>query len=218
MLLRYYGHSLFTLTMESGFVLLTDPYGDFFDYPHHRLKADVVTVSHHHRDHDSLEMIVGQPTVVDQEGVSSPVSGLLITGVPSKHDAQNGQKRGDNMIFVIEAEGLKLVHLGDLGHVLNERQRNAIGRPDVLMTPVGGTYSTDAAAAAENVRLLRPRVTIPMHYRTQYDEQMPIDTEEPFLQLMGANPTPMPLCRLTKGDLQERPEVLLMAVLGANSA
>ncbi|MCE5343391.1 MAG: MBL fold metallo-hydrolase, partial [Eubacteriales bacterium] len=93
-----------------------------------------------------------------------------------------------------------------------------IGRPDVLMTPVGGTYTTNAETAAENVRLLRPRVTIPMHYRTRFSEQMPIDTEEPFLRRMKAHPAPMPLCRLTKGDMEERPDVLLMAVTDNNDA
>ncbi|MCE5343444.1 MAG: MBL fold metallo-hydrolase, partial [Eubacteriales bacterium] len=135
MILRYYGHSLFTLTLENGLVMLTDPYGDFYAYPRRKLKADVVTISHHHHDHDAVEMVTGNPAIIDRVGVASPAPGLILTGVPSKHDEQNGVKRGDNLIFIIEAEGLKLIHMGDIGHVLNEQQRYAIGRPDVLMTP-----------------------------------------------------------------------------------
>jgi L-ascorbate metabolism protein UlaG (beta-lactamase superfamily) len=212
MILRYYGHSLFTLTLENGLVILTDPYGDFCNYPRARLGANVVTISHHHFDHDSVAMVVGNPTVIDGAGVHAPAAGLVITGVPSKHDERGGARRGDNLIFVIEAEGLKIVHMGDIGHTVDDRQRNAIGTPDVLMLPVGGTFTTDAAAAAENVRLLRPRVAIPMHYRTRYNTEMNIQTEKPFLELMKAAPTPIPLCRITKGDIGERPPVILMDI------
>ncbi len=212
MILRYYGHSLFTITLENGLVILTDPYGDFYDYPRTRLSANVVTISHHHFDHDSIAMVVGNPTIIDEPGVHAPATGLIITGVPSKHDDRNGARRGDNLIFVIEAEGLKLVHMGDIGHVVGDRQRHAVGTPDVLMLPVGGTYTTDAAAAAENVRILRPRITIPMHYRTRYNAEMTIQTEKPFLDLMKADPAPMPLVRLTKGDIGERPPVILMEI------
>jgi len=212
MILKYYGHSLFTITLENGLVLLTDPYGDFYNYPRVRLNANIVTISHHHFDHDSINMVVGNPTIIDTAGVHAPAAGLVITGVPSKHDDSNGAKRGDNLIFVFEAEGLRLAHMGDIGHVVTDRQRCAIGTPDVLMLPVGGVFTTDAAAAAENVRLLRPRVAVPMHYRTRYNAEMAIQTEKPFLDLMKAAPEPMPLCRLTKGDIGERPPVMMLDI------
>ena len=212
MIIRYYGHSLFTMTLENGFTILTDPYGDFYQYPKRTLRADVVTVSHHHHDHDSLNIVTGQPVVLDKQGVFTPARGVVITGVPSKHDAQSGAQRGDNLIFTVEAEGLRLTHLGDLGHVLTAAQRQAIGTPDVLFTPVGGYYTTDAQTAFENVALLKARIAIPMHYRTAFDMEMPIDTEKPFLALMQATPLPMRVCRLTKPDLSERPAVILMAV------
>lgn len=218
MILRYYGHSLFTLTLENGTVILTDPYGSFYDYPRHSFDADIVTVSHQHHDHNAVDMVRGAPTVIDNPGVASPMPGLILTGVASKHDAANGAKRGDNIIFIMEAEGLKLVHMGDIGHVLTDRQRHQIGTPDVLMIPVGGNFTTDAETAVENVRLLRPRVTIPMHYQTKFDRDMPIQTEKPFLSLMHAQPDPMPLCRFTKGDLNQRPSVILMAVSEATTS
>lgn len=212
MIVRYYGHSLFTFTLESGTVLLTDPYGAFYGYPQRTLHADVVTVSHHHHDHDSLAMVSGKPVVIDLAGAHSPAPGVKVTGTPTWHDGEGGSKRGGNLVFVIEAEGLRIAHLGDLGHVLAERQRAAIGPVDVALVPVGGLYTTDAAVAAQNVRLLAPRLTIPMHYRTPYDPDMPIETEAPFLALMGVKCEPLPLLRLTAGDLGERPAVLLLAV------
>lgn len=218
MILTYYGHSMFTLTLENGTVLLTDPYGAFYHYPQHRIKADIVTVSHHHHDHDALEMAVGQPQVFDRVGVFSPTREIILTGIASKHDQAGGAQRGDNLIFVIEAEGLKIVHLGDLGHLPTARQCHAIGTPDVLLIPVGGYYTIDAAMAVETVHLLKPHVTVPMHYRTIYDEEMPIQNEGPFLSLMKANPKPMPVCRLTSADLSERPEVLVMSITPAGNA
>ena len=212
MLLRYYGHSQFTLALESGLTLLTDPYGAFRDYPRLRLQAQAVTVSHHHHDHDAIDWVAGQPKVFDQAGTYELAPNVSITGIPSYHDDANGTLRGENLLFRVQAEGLTLLHLGDLGHLLTERQVAAIGAVDVLLTPVGGFYTTDAETAMENARRLRARLTIPMHYRTTYSADMPIQTEEAFLQLAQADSTPMPLIRLTKGDLDERPRVICMAI------
>lgn len=218
MILTYYGHSMFTLTLENGMTILTDPYGDFYQYPKHRLTADVITVSHHHHDHDAVEMVEGHPQIFDQAGVFVPANDIILTAIPSKHDASNGVQRGDNLIFSIETEGLKIVHMGDIGHHLTARQRMSIGTPDVLLIPVGGYYTIDAAAAADTVRLLRPRVTIPMHYSTIYSAGTPIEDEKPFLTLMNANPKPMPICRLSFGDMSERPSVILMDITTTSAA
>ena len=215
MILRYYGHSLFTLALECGVTLLTDPYGDFFDYPRQRLQADIVTISHHHHDHDAISMVAGNAVVLDQPGNYTPAPGLRVTGIPGWHDTQNGAQRGNNLMFVIETEGLRIVHMGDIGHRLTERQCLQLGTPDLLLIPVGGNYTIDAKTAVEIVSRLHPRITIPMHYQTKYDRQMPIQTETPFLQLMDAQPVPIPVARFTPGDLSERPPVMLMSVTDA---
>jgi L-ascorbate metabolism protein UlaG (beta-lactamase superfamily) len=212
MVLRYYGHSMFLLSLENGYRILTDPYGDFYQYPKRVLHADLVTVSHHHHDHDAIDMVEGDKTVLDKAGIFHPGAGVTVRGIPCWHDEVRGAKRGSNLIFLIEAEGLRIAHLGDLGHVLDAAQARAAAVPDVLLVPVGGTYTTDAIAAAKNVALLRPKVTIPMHYQTRFNAEMPITDETPFLALMGVKPEPMQLLRLTKGDLSERPPVLLMQV------
>lgn len=212
MILRYYGHSLFTLALSGGLTLATDPYGALYDYPPQTIQADVVTVSHHHHDHDAVSMIAGRPIIIDREGVATPAPNVKMTGIPSKHDAVGGASRGNNLMFVLETEGLRIAHLGDLGHLPTPEQARALGTPDVLLIPVGGTYTLDAAEAVKTVRLLKPRIAIPMHYRTRFSQAMPIETEEPFLRLMGQASEPMPLCRLTREDLSERPCVLRLSV------
>lgn len=212
MVIRFYGHSLFTFELDSGRTILTDPYGVFYDYPVQTIAADVVTISHHHHDHDAVSMVGGTPVIVDRVGVHTPFPGLRITGIPTKHDEVGGAKRGDNIVFIIEAEGLRIVHLGDLGHLLTDEQSAAIGTPDVLLTPVGGTYTTDAQTAAANVHRLQARVTIPMHYQTSYSQAMSITTEKPFLLCMKSDAAAMPLCRITAGDILQRPPVLLLSV------
>ena len=176
MVIRFYGHSLFTFELDSGRTILTDPYGVFYDYPVQTIAADVVTISHHHHDHDAVSMVGGTPVIVDRVGVHTPFPGL---------------------------------------RMLTDEQSAAIGTPDVLLTPVGGTYTTDAQTAAANVHRLQARVTIPMHYQTSYSQAMPITTEKPFLLCMKSDAAAMPLCRITAGDILQRPPVLLLSVTAA---
>ena len=212
MIVRYYGHSMFMLQTEGGVTLVTDPYGDFYDYPRQKLRADLVTVSHQHHDHNGLQMLTGTYTLFDHPGRFPQTQGIAITGLESLHDNANGTLRGANTIFRIELEGLNVVHLGDLGQIPTEAQRKAIGTPDVLMVPVGGIYTLDANAAYQTVQMLAPKVVIPMHYKTAFSAAMPIADEMPFLGCMRAQPEPMPLCRITKGDIGERPAVITLRV------
>lgn len=210
MILQYYGHDLFSFTLADGTVIVTDPYGDFYQYPKRTLYADICTISHHHHDHDSVGMLTGDPIVIDTEGAHIPKEGVLVTGVSTFHDVEQGQKHGQNLVFIIEADGLRLVHLGDLGHTLSAAQIAAIQQPDILLLPVGGNYTIDAKAAVKVMQSLAPKVTIPMHYRTRESQAMPIEPVSSFLSLLGVSPEPMPLCRITAQDISERPRVLLM--------
>ncbi|MBN1777161.1 MAG: MBL fold metallo-hydrolase [Clostridiales bacterium] len=212
MLLRYFGHSLFTITLESGTVILTDPYNRFCRYPRRSLKADIVTVSHHHYDHDALEIVQGRPAVLDEPGYFLPADEVIITGVPTFHDNHTGARRGKNVVFSIEAEGLRIVHLGDLGHLPDETQIEAIGRPDLLFIPVGGTYTLDAERAARCAELLKPRVTIPMHYQTRFSEDMGIAPVSVFLQLLHACPEPVMEYSVSKETIDKQPALLVMDI------
>jgi L-ascorbate metabolism protein UlaG (beta-lactamase superfamily) len=210
MLLRYFGHSLFTVTLSCGTIILTDPYNRFCRYPRRELKADIVTISHHHYDHDALEIVKGKPAVLDEAGYFLPADGVVVTGVPTYHDNHIGARRGKNIVFCIEAEGVRLVHLGDLGHLPDDAQREAIGRPDVLFVPVGGTFTLDAARAAQCVELLKPRMTVPMHYQTRFSMDLGVAPVTEFLQLMHACPKPVMEFSVGKETLEELPKLLVM--------
>ncbi len=210
MLIRYYGHAMFGLTFESGKTLVTDPYGAFYQYPARKVKADVCTISHHHHDHEGVELLEGAPVLLDQPGYQRPCEGITAMGVETFHDECRGQKRGENLAFVIEGEGLRVVHLGDLGHMPDEAQAAQLSRADVLLIPVGGNYTIDAETALRVMERLAPRVTIPMHYRTRFNPDMPVDSIEPFLRLAGVQPEPMTLCRITAEDIARRPAILHM--------
>lgn len=215
MIIRYEGHSFFTLYLENGAVVATDPYGDFYQYPKRGIRADICTVSHHHGDHDGLSCLAGDPVVVDEPGARKLDHGVRVIGVATKHDDKNGALRGNNTFFVIEAEGLRVGHAGDLGHILTPEQIREIGALDVLLLPVGGYYTIDAATALEVARALKPTVTIPMHYRTRFDPDMPIAPVQDFLALAKVSPEPMPLMRVAKADVCERPSICVLDVEGA---
>jgi L-ascorbate metabolism protein UlaG (beta-lactamase superfamily) len=168
--LKWLGHSAFLLTATDGTRIITDPYvsgsfnGDIKYGPIHDA-ADVVTVSHHHQDHDGVSRLPGKPKVIEAKG-SSKAGSVSIIGVETFHDENQGAGRGRNTVFVFKGEGLRLCHCGDLGHILTAEQAAAIGRVDVLLVPVGGTFTVDAAKAHEVAAQLEARVIIPMHYKT----------------------------------------------------
>ena len=213
MILKYYGHAFFTASLENGKVIAMDPYGAFYDYPKRCLKADYCLVSHHHHDHDgTAECLEPGAEVIDPAGVHKLSSDVTVRSVATWHDDRQGALRGPNLIHIIEAEGLRIAHAGDLGHLPNAQQLKQIGRVDVLLVPVGGYYTIDATTALELCRLLQPVCAIPMHYRTQYDPDMPVAERKDFLALTKAEDTQMPLVRITKADLLERPSVITMAI------
>jgi L-ascorbate metabolism protein UlaG (beta-lactamase superfamily) len=168
MKIKYLGHSAFVITANSGFKIVTDPYetDPTLTYGQITESADIVTVSHKHFDHRNAAAVRGNPEVVSRVG-RSVVRGIEIKGIASAHDDSGGRVRGGNIIFCFEVDGVAVCHLGDLGHRLDERQLKEIGRVDVLLIPVGGNFTIDAKAATEVCNQLKPRVVIPMHYKTE---------------------------------------------------
>ena len=212
MLITYYGHSLFAMETMKGYTIITDPYDQSVGYPMGRLSGDVVTVSHEHHDHNNLGLIDGDPIIIRGEGTYKPLPGVRIIGYPSFHDGEQGERRGRNTLFLIEADGLRVLHLGDLGHLLPQKLNNDIGRVDVLMIPVGGFYTIDAQQAESICQSILPSIIIPMHYRTEKSANLPISPVEDFLRLLHAEPSPMPLLRVTRDDLSQQPKVARLAV------
>ena len=213
MILNYLGHAFFTITLESGVVIACDPYGDFYEYPKRSVAADYCLVSHHHHDHDGVQQCL-QPgaQVVDTAGIHKLCEGVTVRSVATWHDDRQGALRGSNLIHIIEAEGLRIAHAGDLGHMPDAQQVKQIGRIDVLLMPVGGYYTIDAPTALELCRLLQPTCAIPMHYRTKYDPDMPVSELRDFLAFAKAEDTQMPLLRIAKADILERPSVVTLAI------
>lgn len=171
MRLTWLGHACFLLESE-GYRVVIDPYIDVPGCGELRLEADAVLCSHHHFDHDYTD------AVTLRQGRANP---FTVTTVNTFHDEKCGALRGENTVHILRAEGLTVVHLGDLGHRLDKSAVRNLRTCDVLLIPVGGTYTLDAAGAAETVRLLQPRAVIPMHYRGDGFGFDDITTVEPFL-------------------------------------
>ena len=185
MRLTWYGHSAFSLEARDGTRIIIDPYrsGAFANalrYAPIGETADAVLASHAHDDHGATDTIPGHPLTAIHPG-SLNIGPFAITGLATFHDTESGQKRGDNTIIVVDVEGLRLAHLGDLGHELDAAGLAALGTVHVLLIPVGGFYTIGAAAAARTVQALEPRVVIPMHYKTDMVD-MPIAPVEDFLE------------------------------------
>ncbi len=211
MLILHHGHSEFLLETENGFRILTDPFDAHVGYPMKKVNCDAVTVSHGHGDHCFVEKAEGSIVVADAQGVTHLSSHVKAIGIPCFHDECEGQKRGKNLIFIIEAEGLRIAHLGDLG-AWDDALIQAIGHVDILLVPVGGFYTIDAASAAEICRRIAPRIVIPMHYKTAVNADWPITPVTDFLALMNAQDAPqMPLLRVTKEDLSEQPALIVLS-------
>ncbi len=211
MLIIHHGHSEFLIETEGGFRILTDPYDAHVGYPMKEVPCDAVTVSHGHGDHCFVEKAQGSIVIADEQGVTRLSSDVTALGIPSFHDECEGKKRGKNLIFIIEADGLRIAHLGDLG-TWDDSLAEQIGYVDILLLPVGGFYTIDAASAAALYRRLSPRIVIPMHYKTKVNADWPIANVENFLQEINAEAAPvMPLLRVTKEDLSEQPPVIVLS-------
>jgi L-ascorbate metabolism protein UlaG (beta-lactamase superfamily) len=193
MKIRWLGHSAFVLTSDSGTRVLTDPYesgsfGGAVGYKPITETVDVVTVSHEHEDHFCLTGLAEGFECVTKTG-RHDVKGLAISGVKTYHDESKGKERGPNVVFVIDMDGVRICHLGDLGHTLSDDDLGAIGRVDVLLIPVGGFYTIGPREAMTVMKALSPAVTIPMHYKTE-SLGFPIEPVESFLSLAGEHERP----------------------------
>ena len=176
---KWWGHSCFSITLQKGKTLLTDPYNLEVGYKKIVDEVDIVTISHEHFDHNTVDQLSSNPALVRELG-ETEVEGIKIKGVSSYHDAQDGKERGENRIFVIDTGEGVICHLGDLGHSLNQKQLNDIGDIDILLVPVGGHYTIDAGQAYDVVQQLAVPVIIPMHYKTGVID-FPIKRVEDFI-------------------------------------
>ena len=195
--LAWFGQSTFVLKTSSGLTALLDPMGTGVGYTLTPVDGvDLVTISHEHTDHNNAALATGSPTVLrglaanDWAKIDQKIKGVRVYTVPTYHDDKQGSARGKNAAFVFDLDGLRVVHLGDLGHKLSDDQVKEIGATDVLMIPVGGFYTIDGKGAAEVVGQLKPKIAIPMHYKTPDVSKSLADmlaTADGFITALGAS-------------------------------
>jgi L-ascorbate metabolism protein UlaG (beta-lactamase superfamily) len=190
--LTWLGQSCFILETAAGTRIVMDPIpkGLGYELPP-GLKADAITISHEHFDHNNTGLLVNKPRVIrgltaDKKGwthIEEKVKEVSVRSVGVYHDDKRGAERGLNTVFILDVGGLRIAHLGDLGHVLTDEQLSAIGSVDVLLVPVGGVYTIDGYQATRVVDQLRPRlVVVPMHYRTEVLAIKELEPADAFLE------------------------------------
>jgi L-ascorbate metabolism protein UlaG (beta-lactamase superfamily) len=206
--ISYLGHSSFRIKTKTGTVV-TDPFSSEmvgFKFP--RVEADIVTVSHQHKDHNLVEAVDGEPLVISLPG-EYEIKGISIFGYSSFHDESQGAERGENTIFVIEAEGLRVCHLGDLGALPPAKVMEEIIGVDVLMVPVGGKYTLGPKEAIEAVNQIEPSIVLPMHFKA--GAMTDLADLEAFLSEMGAEKAEkLDKLSVTKDKLSEETKVVVL--------
>jgi L-ascorbate metabolism protein UlaG (beta-lactamase superfamily) len=185
MKIKCYGHAAFLVTSDQGVKIITDPYesgayGGQLSYGKIKDQADIVLTSHDHADHNDTKSLPGSPEIVKGSG-SKTVKGISIKGISTYHDPSKGSERGANTIFTFSVDGIKICHLGDLGHILSEKELAEIGSVDILLIPVGGYYTIDSKEASRVAEQIKPKVLIPMHFKTEKCG-FPITPVEDFLE------------------------------------
>ncbi|HHX58238.1 MAG TPA: MBL fold metallo-hydrolase [Candidatus Moranbacteria bacterium] len=217
MLITYYGHSCFKIQTkpkrgDQDVTIYLDPFDKSVGLKPPQGKADIVLSSHSHSDHSNTQGLREGFFLVDAPGEYT-LQGISIIGLESFHDDQKGALRGRNTIFIIESEGMRVCHLGDLGHPLSEEQVEEIGDIDILMIPVGGTYTIDAQTAQKISAHIEPSVIIPMHYKMK-DSTIDVADEKEFLSLFGAEGKQVETkLNLKKKDTDEKENhIILMGI------
>lgn len=186
--MRYLGHAAFELALSDGRKVLFDPYepGSYdgaVGFAPIEGSYDVVVVSHDHPDHRWKKAVEAAGDVVDKAG-EYDLGGIRVTSYPTFHDESGGSERGTNLVSIVEADGLKVAHLGDLGHMPELGAMPALKGVDVLLVPVGGFFTIDAETAAEVVRAVGPAIAVPMHFKTA-KLGFPIAPVDGFISAVG---------------------------------
>ena len=195
------GHSCFKI-QDNEVTLIIDPYGEETGLKLSKLSAEIVLISHDHPDHANLEAIRGNPFVINRPG-EYETKNFFIYAIPSYHDNQQGKERGENLIFLIEVDGIRIAHLGDFGQqTLTEEQLKKLEGVDILLIPIGGHFTIDAKEAAEIISEIEPRLVIPMHYQ-EPGLKYNLDNLDKFKKEMGNKIETLDKLKLKKKDLPE---------------
>ena len=217
--IKYLGHSSFLIKTKTAKVV-TDPYdSEMVGLKFPKTEADIVTVSHQHGDHNQVKNVLGlngvASLVIDLPGEFEKM-GVRIFGFQSYHDKTKGAERGENTLYKFEAEGISLLHCGDLGVIPEESFLDSIADVDILMVPVGGLYTIDSDEAVQLVKKIEPAIIIPMHYNHSRLNQ------KNFSQLTGVseftkkfgieNLAPIPKLVYKKEEIEQEMKVVVLEI------
>jgi L-ascorbate metabolism protein UlaG (beta-lactamase superfamily) len=211
----YLGHSAFRLKGKSQTVLI-DPFDpEMVGIKLAKQEANIVLVSHDHPDHSATADIEGNPKIVQYPG-EYEIGGVSIVGFQTFHDDESGAKRGKNIVYLVEIDGVKVLHCGDLGHTLKKGMLDDIGVIDVLLVPVGGEYTIGPKEAVEVIKSITPRIVIPMHYKTDehkkdtFEKVLPLES---FIEESGMSGETMPKLTIKKAEGQGEQEQEKLVIL-----
>ena len=203
--LIWYGLSCFRLTGRGQASVITDPYNGSVGLPPLKLRGDIVTISHDARGHNNASAVTGRRHALTGPG-EYEIGGVFITGISTVEEAETT----DNVLYLFDYDGLTVAHLGDMARVPTQTQIEALEQVDVLLVPVGGGNSLNAAQASEIVSMLEPKVVIPMHYKMP-ELKLELEGVDRFLNEMGVSaPEKEPTLRITAGSLPEETRVVLL--------
>ena len=229
----WYGQSCFQIIITRNnrnkgeqLSIVIDPFDEAIGLKVPSLSADVLLISHLHHDHDNKKAVKGNPFLIEGPG-EYETKGVFVQGIASFHDDVQGKQRGQNTIYTIEGEGIRLCHLGDLGQKeLTSEQLEEIGDVDVLMIPVGGVFTISTKEATKIISQIEPRLVIPMHYYLPKLKIHPVksdkvgakqfngvklETVDKFLKEMGRKSVePQPKLLIKKKDLPEETKIVVL--------
>lgn len=212
MFIEYVGHSCFYITNKNCTRILIDPYDNSIGLTPVSKETDILLITHHHYDHDYVDGVKGEYTVIDKAG-NYNINDVKITGLVVPHDHSEGKKRGLVVAYIIETDGMRILHMGDVGDIPPESFFDSIGHIDLLMIPVGGNYTIDAEEAVRIMDRIEANITIPMHYKTTY-LKLDISTVHEFVTLIKRNYDISRLgsnkFEIDAANLKKRGRVLLM--------
>lgn len=197
--ITWYGHACFRIESKEGSILI-DPFNKDIGLKPPKIKDNLILVSHHHPDHDNTSDANPEAFIIDGPGEYEK-QGIYVRGIQSFHDKSGGKDRGLNTMYVIKCEDLVICHMGDYGQdKFEDHQLEEMGNVDILMIPVGGTYTIDYKEAVEVVKQIEPKIVIPMHYKLK-DLKLDVAGPEKFIKEIGLTPEKIDKLKIAKKNL-----------------
>lgn len=206
--ISYFGQSCFKI-VGKNITAAIDPYSPKLGLKLPKIDADVLMISHGHYDHNYKEGVRGDYLLLDSPG-EYEIKECFFQGIPSFHDDKQGAERGVNTIFTMEIDGIHVCHLGDLGTELDNEQLELVDGVDILMIPVGGTYTIDAKTAVKIINDVSPKIVIPMHYKLPGSTETTLASLDKFLGEIGEEPETLEKIKVMKKDLPEEMKVVVL--------